>query len=63
VAFQVDALDEKTRSGWSVLVRGVAHIDYGREVGGTPDEWPAGVKPLQLVIDPISVTGRRLLPS
>lgn len=64
VAFQVDAIDPGTRSGWSVLVRGVAHIDYGEAEpdGPTPDVWPAGARPLQLSVDPTSVTGRRLLP-
>src|SRR5690242_1536776 len=28
VAFQVDHVDETTRTGWSVLVRGHAHFDY-----------------------------------
>jgi nitroimidazol reductase NimA-like FMN-containing flavoprotein (pyridoxamine 5'-phosphate oxidase superfamily) len=64
VAFQVDALDASTRSGWSVLVRGVAHIDYGRDQDrDLPDVWPAGVRPLKLVVEPTSVTGRRLLAS
>ena len=63
VAFQVDELDPRTRSGWSVLVRGVAHIDYGgaRAAGARPDVWPSGTKPLQLAIEPVSLTGRRLL--
>lgn len=63
VAFQVDELDPSTRSGWSVLVRGVAHIDYGhsRAEGARPDVWPPGRKPLQLSVEPTSVTGRRLL--
>ena len=65
VAFQVDALDATARTGWSVLVRGVAHIDYTRDdaPGADPDVWPGGAKPLRLVVDPTSVTGRRLQPS
>ena len=64
VAFQVDAIDPGTRSGWSVLVRGVAHLDYGGVGSGgpAPDVWPTGTRPLQLLVDPTSVTGRRLLP-
>lgn len=65
VAFEVDAIDQGTRSGWSVLVRGVAHLDYGGSQSGgpAPDVWPAGARPLQLFVDPTSVTGRRLLPA
>lgn len=64
VAFQVDAIDPETRSGWSVLVRGVAHLDYHPQDGGpAPNVWSAGTKPLQLAVDPTSVTGRRLLPA
>ena len=30
VAFEVDTFDEAARSGWSVLMRGHAHLDFGR---------------------------------
>ena len=65
VAFQVDALDPSNRSGWSVLVRGVAHIDYGaaEDPGPTPDVWPAGTRALRLSVNPTTVSGRRLLPT
>jgi hypothetical protein len=63
VAFQVDAVDASARSGWSVLVRGTAHVEYSHPPDESPDVWPAGVKPLHLVIDPTSVSGRRLLSS
>jgi nitroimidazol reductase NimA-like FMN-containing flavoprotein (pyridoxamine 5'-phosphate oxidase superfamily) len=65
VAFQVDAVDATARSGWSVLVRGTAHVEYAQDgtTSNDPDVWPAGVRPLRLVIDPTGVTGRRLLSS
>jgi hypothetical protein len=65
VAFQVDSVDPTARSGWSVLIRGTAHVEYAHDGPHEedPDVWPAGVRPLQLVIAPASVTGRRLLSS
>jgi uncharacterized protein len=65
VAFQVDEVDPFTRSGWSVLVRGTAHIDFGSGHAETvePDVWPGGAKPLHVVVPVDSISGRRLLPS
>lgn len=67
VAFEVDETDDFTRSGWSVLARGTAHVMYDatrlpRTWSGT-DTWPSGTRALYVVIEPTSVTGRRLLPS
>lgn len=60
VAFEVDSIDPTTRSGWSVLVRGTAHV----EVAGPDDVdvWPTGPRALRLRVDPVQVTGRRLPP-
>lgn len=67
VAFEVDEVDDFTRSGWSVLVRGTAHVVY--DAARLPDSWPgletwpAGSHPLHVVVRPDELTGRRLLPS
>ncbi|MBD8870173.1 pyridoxamine 5'-phosphate oxidase family protein [Nocardioides donggukensis] len=67
VAFEVDDLDDFTRSGWSVLVRGTARLVYPTEdrpeAWTAPDTWPAGPRTLDLVVEATRVTGRRLLPS
>lgn len=64
VAFQADHVDEDTRTGWSVLVRGRATFDLD---GGTPpdavDVWPEGSRVLRLLLTPRLVTGRRLVPA
>ena len=62
VAFQVDAIDEPHRIGWSVLVRGRASVDWGAEPGAAPtDPWPDGPRPLVLTIEVASIDGRRLV--
>ncbi len=63
VAFEVDRHDPVSRTGWSVLIRGNAHIDFGDEPA--PDEsgvdvWPSGIRSLHLRIEPTQVSGRRL---
>lgn len=67
VTFQVDDVDEFTRSGWSVLVRGTAHVIYDatRLPRTWPDleTWPAGAHALHVVIELREITGRRLLAS
>ena len=61
VAFQVDALDEESHSGWSVLLRGHTSLAFADEVDQTEvDSWPAGVRPVHLTLTPHLVTGRRL---
>lgn len=62
VAFQVDDVDGSRRSGWSVLVRGVGRVDYAFQRPDI-DVWPAGVRTVRLIIDPRSISGRRLLPN
>lgn len=65
VAFEVDEVDERTRSGWSVLVRGVARTIYGVEAPSPArpdvDVWPDGIRALQVAIEPTEIQGRRLL--
>jgi uncharacterized protein len=67
IAFQIDDVDEITRSGWSVLVRGTAHVVYDatrlpRTWPGL-ETWPAGAHALHVVIERHETTGRRLLGS
>ena len=66
VAFEVDEFDSLTKSGWSVLVRGVASFVSARELsrdeGLRPFPWADGVRTLVVRITPSSVSGRRLLP-
>ena len=68
VAFEVDHIDEATRSGWSVLVRGTSEeVEIGhvpellrRIDGGVPLPWKKGIHKIWVVITPKTVTGRRL---
>ena len=67
VALEVDDIDEDTRSGWSVLVRGhasvVEHPDLPSTAAGRPEPWAAGPRMLHIRIVATEVTGRRLDPS
>jgi uncharacterized protein len=65
VAFEVDAADEATRTGWSVVVRGTLTevLDPGdlerlRDLPLYP--WAPGERSRYLRVRPISVTGRRI---
>ncbi len=61
VAFQVDELDAEHRSGWSVLMHGRAHLQFGGSgAGDRPDVWPAGSRGLEITIDVEQISGRRL---
>jgi len=68
VAFEVDCLDKKTKSGWSVVVNGIAQevtpfdrTDLQYRVAGLPMEpWAPGEKPSFVRIEPRVITGRRL---
>ena len=67
VAFEVDQLDAATRSGWSVVVLGVAElvtrpeeIDDARRHG--PEPWIPGRKEHLLRIPLKLVSGRRIVP-
>ncbi|ETK31586.1 pyridoxamine 5'-phosphate oxidase family protein [Microbispora sp. ATCC PTA-5024] len=64
VAFEVDHIDESTREGWSVLVRGGAHhiTDRDRaeaEASGV-ESWAGGERELYIRIAPVDITGRRI---
>ena len=61
VAFQVDDFDAGTRSGWSVLLRGKAHVEFSSPQGvEDPDVWPVGARGLRVRVDVRQVTGRRV---
>jgi len=64
VAFEVDAAEPQTHSGWSVLVRGnasfVDYEDLPEDAAGRPAPWPRGARTLFVRVTPTSVTGRRL---
>lgn len=59
VAFQVDSIDESRRTGWSVLVQGVAHEASPHDlVGVAPEPW-AEAGPFWIQVVPRFVAGRR----
>ena len=65
VAFEVDAVEEATRTGWSVVVRGTlaeltdpAHLERLRSFPLYP--WAPGEKARYVRVRPRSVTGRRI---
>jgi uncharacterized protein len=68
VAFEADEYDERTRSGWSVLVNGRAQAVYERDeiqrlsqLGLHP--WVTAVaRPFWIRIRPTSISGRRTPP-
>jgi nitroimidazol reductase NimA-like FMN-containing flavoprotein (pyridoxamine 5'-phosphate oxidase superfamily) len=65
VAFEIDGIDEATRTGWSVLVRGEATevtnpAELARARGLPLHAWAPGAKGHYIRILPISLTGRRI---
>ena len=61
VAFEVDRFDAGERAGWSVVMRGRAHLQFGGPSDGEqPDVWPAGARGLLLTIEVDEISGRRV---
>jgi uncharacterized protein len=65
VVFEVDMVDERTRSGWSVVVRGIARDQSDRlagfgQSGSNVDPWAPGPKSRWIGIGIEDVTGRLL---
>ena len=61
VSFQIDQIDASSRTGWSVLVQGVAYEATPREVEHLRIEpWAPGEKSHWVRIVPASITGRRI---
>ena len=65
IAMEVDAVDPVRRDGWSVLVRGTVHTVHAEDFGpaGAPavDPWPGGCRDVYVIVEPIRITGRRVL--
>lgn len=64
-AFEIDGVDEITRTGWSVIITGITEevtraleIDRLRRLGLDP--WAAGPKPHWMRVRAWTVTGRRI---
>jgi uncharacterized protein len=69
VAVKIDGHDNADRSGWSILVRGVARdvtdapdVEAHRWQKVTVDTWAPGVRDRLIVVLPLSITGR-VIPS
>jgi len=65
VAFEVDQIDERTRTGWSVMLQGAAHyLEDQRERAAAAaagiDPWAGGDKDVYITIRPAVITGRRI---
>ena len=63
-AFEIDGIDAVHHEGWSVLVRGTLHhvdpdaADFRERFD--PEPWLIAERDAWLVVDPFSITGRRL---
>ena len=64
VAFEVDRIDEAVSGGWSVLLRGPAHVVGDDELVPLPADdvqpWAGGTRDLYIRITPTVITGRRI---
>jgi Pyridoxamine 5'-phosphate oxidase len=64
VAFEIDGFDAAEQEGWSVLVRGTLHHvrpdtgDFAERFD--PQPWMENERDAWLIIEPFSITGRRL---
>jgi hypothetical protein len=65
IAILVDEFDKETRLGWSVQLRGVAHVhwhpDEVPEAVHSLHTWASGTRPLWIELGPDEVHGRRLV--
>jgi nitroimidazol reductase NimA-like FMN-containing flavoprotein (pyridoxamine 5'-phosphate oxidase superfamily) len=64
VAFEIDAIQPGLREGWSVLVRGtIHHVDQVAAKFAErfdPEPWIREQRDAWLIIDPFTISGRRL---
>jgi uncharacterized protein len=58
--FEVDLFDERTRAGWSVVVRGTLAAAPVGDSAETRENWALGERNHWMVLNVDSVTGRRL---
>ena len=63
VAFQIDSIDPAHRTGWSVLVQGVAHEAAPHELKSVVVEPWIGPKRHLIQVVPRFISGRRIRPS
>ncbi|WP_022910023.1 pyridoxamine 5'-phosphate oxidase family protein [Aestuariimicrobium kwangyangense] len=61
VVFEIDDLDDETRTGWSVVARGVM-ADSGRTSTPAPEPWAPGERELGRAIRITEVSGRSVAP-
>lgn len=67
VVFEVDMFDDRSKSGWSVVVRGRAHditsdtgLDHDTITGSAPRPWAPGERDCVIRISADRLTGRLL---
>ncbi|ACZ87631.1 pyridoxamine 5'-phosphate oxidase family protein [Streptosporangium roseum] len=64
IAFEIDRIDDASREGWSVLIRGGAHHVSADEQAAAATSgvqpWAGGERELYLKIVPAEITGRRI---
>lgn len=65
-AFEIDAIDETTRTGWSVIIEGVtAEVTVPRDIARLGqlglEHWAPGPKPHWVQIRAWTVSGRRIV--
>jgi nitroimidazol reductase NimA-like FMN-containing flavoprotein (pyridoxamine 5'-phosphate oxidase superfamily) len=65
VLVEIDSVDTTTRSGWSLIITGVAHnveaVEVPNFLGGL-EVWPRGPHTTFVRVHPDEITGRRLQP-
>lgn len=61
ISFQVDDADPYRRTGWSVLVRGVAFEIESDDAVDDPAPWAPGEKAHWVRVMPMEITGRRVV--
>ena len=62
VAFQIDSIDPRQRTGWSVLLQGIAHEAVPHELTSAHVEPWLGPKQRWIQVVPRHISGRRIRP-